>query len=180
MWVFFIKIGANKNIKDGYTICINTTTLRQTFHVKTEQKHMNGHITSSSLSVRSAWISQLYIAMWNSSSWDLCARPSICSNYERANIISLLQITYAAVARKEHQLSPLLTHMSCSFFVTEHVGVGGHDRRPGLLRDAGGLRGSFALVHQLLHGVWDALVTRKSGAERGEVKNVGDIWPKEP
>lgn len=70
--------------------------------------------------------------------------------------------------------------MSCSFFVTEHVRVGGHDRRPGLLRDAGGLRGSFALVHQLLHGVCDALVTRKSGAERGVVKNVGDIWPKKP
>lgn len=54
---------------------------------------------------------------------------------------------------------PVRTHVSCGLFITEHVGVGGHDGRPRLLRDAGGLRGSFALVHQLLHGVCDALVT---------------------
>lgn len=70
----------------------------------------------------------------------------------------------------------MLTHVSCGFFITEHVGVGGHDGRPGLLRDAGRLRGSFALVHQLLHGVCDALVTGKSAAEGGsEVKTGGDV-----
>lgn len=51
------------------------------------------------------------------------------------------------------------THMSCRFFIAEHVGVRGHDRRSGLFRDTGGLWGSFALVHQLLHGVCDALIT---------------------
>lgn len=54
---------------------------------------------------------------------------------------------------------PVFTHMSRGFFIAEHVGVGGHDGRPRLLGDAGGLRGSLALVHQLLHGVCDALVT---------------------
>lgn len=85
-----------------------------------------------------------------------------------------MQIVYVAVAINKHKLSLLLTHMSRSFFITKHVRVGGHDRRPRLLGDAGRLWGGFALVHQLLHGVCDALVTRKSGAGRGGVKNVGD------
>lgn len=52
--------------------------------------------------------------------------------------------------------------MRCGFFIAEHVGVRGHDRRSRLLRDAGRLRSSLALVHQLLHRVCDALITRKS------------------
>lgn len=59
--------------------------------------------------------------------------------------------------QKEMRETP--THMSCRFFIAEHVGVRGHDRRSGLFRDTGGLWGSFALVHQLLHGVCDALIT---------------------
>ena len=69
------------------------------------------HTTSSSLSVRSAWISQLYRAMWNSSSWDLWARPSICSNFKGKTGVSLeIQIMCEAVTRNEHQLSTSHSH----------------------------------------------------------------------
>lgn len=59
--------------------------------------------------------------------------------------------------------------MRCCFFIAEHVGVRGQDGRSRLLRDAGGLRSSLALVHQLLHCVCDALITRKSEKIRRKV-----------
>lgn len=58
-----------------------------------------------------------------------------------------------------HSSSSLLTHMSRCFLIAEHVGVRGHDGWPRLLGDTGRLRGGFALVDQLLHGVCDALIT---------------------
>lgn len=85
----------------------------------------------------------------------------------------LMQTTDAAFTRKEAAIVP--THVSCSFLVTEHVGVRCHDRRPGLFRDTGGLRGSFALVHQLLHCVCDAFVTQQSGTNEGKVKNTTNM-----
>lgn len=63
--------------------------------------------------------------------------------------------------------------MGCSFFVTKHVGVRRHDGRPRLLGDTGGLRRGFALVHQLLHGVCDALVTGQPRAERRKGEKCG-------
>lgn len=69
----------------------------------------------------------------------------------------------------------LPTHVSGSFLVAEHVGVRSHDRRPWLFGDAGGLRGGFALVHQLLHCVCDAFVTQQSGTHQGRVKNAASI-----
>lgn len=75
-----------------------------------------------------------------------------------------MQIVHAAGGKE----TP--THMSCRFFIAEHVWVRGHHGRSRLFRDTGGLWGSFALVHQLLHGVCDALITRKSGGLKGKKK----------
>lgn len=79
---------------------------------------------------------------------------------------NLLLTLDAAFGRKEAPVRP--THVSCSFLVTEHVRVRCHHRRPRLFRDTGGLGGSFALVHQLLHRVGDAFVTQKSGKKTRE------------
>lgn len=164
--IFHYKYKQRKTINLRFRICTNMNKI-VLVSSENRQKQTQRHTTSSSLSVRSAWISQLYRAMWNSSSWDLWARPSICSNYKKTTDFSLeMQITYTDVS------CPLFTYVGCSFFVTEHVRVRGHDRRPRLLWNTRGLRSSFALVHQLLHGVCDALITWKSEVQRGGVENV--------
>lgn len=61
-----------------------------------------------------------------------------------------------------HHFLTVISHVSCGLLIAQHVGVRGHDRGSGLLWDTGGLRGGFALVHQLLHGVRDALVAGQS------------------
>lgn len=86
----------------------------------------------------------------------------------------LLMTTPRLQLEREEALIPP-THVSGSLLVAEHVGVRCHDRRPWLLGDAGGLRGGFALVHQLLHRVCDAFVAQQSGANEGEVKSTANI-----
>lgn len=85
----------------------------------------------------------------------------------------LVVIPKLQLQREEALVLP--THVSRSLLVTQHVGVRCHDRRPGLFGDTGGLRGGFALVHQLLHCVCDAFVTQQSGTNKGKVKNTANI-----
>lgn len=73
---------------------------------------------------------------------------------------------------KKQASNVFLAHMGCCFFITEHIGVRSHDRWSRLLRDTGRLRGSFALVHQLLHSICDAPITQKPAEERERVRNV--------